>query len=713
MASPLTPANDSALNSATPQTTNTRDDGHRVASSSPTPYPGAAHPGLDQENMSPSPVKQRHSRVISGNELSPLKILSDAPAGGNASPADKGPGAATRSPRKSLLSPVRRFPVRVSPPVESPAGTRTSSPVVQESAQEGEMTLDEAIRENSGHERAIPIFEDDDENEGEDDTFNVGEKGPEEHEEAHPGDDTMASTFSTFSAVPSMTMFAKLGQDSPSRTSYHGGEVTPRGPRQGPPSRASTHHDSSGTTNNLLEFTDHLRHPQKTPRGSGSDPTPYNPSSGAPPSTPGRQGMNLIDFEIPPMPTPRSVPSITPRELESLKSNMLSEISSLKASMSGKEAEVQSLKTAVADAERRAGQNTEELREEREAREAADAEREGWEVRGREMEGVLRKAKEEIVMGQREREELEVRLEEADKRREAAEMMAQEAESKMAGMRAGKASEERTAHGGGAGTSSAREVEAAVEKVARELHALYKSKHETKVSALRKSYENRWERRVRELEARMAEVAEENERLRLGRDATMTRVDPALDEERRERAARDSAHIRELAAEVQKVEAVLATVRADNGELRADNGELRGRLEQERVEKGELVQLAEELMAMQATLVAPEPPMQQREEHAAAASPRPRARPQSQPVPPHPLRTPAPSRSQQAVDGMRGSISRASGLKAPGSYSAIPESRIGRGAAAHERTRSNGLPRPGQKSGLQSAIERMGSQRRE
>lgn len=695
MASPLTPANDSALNSATPHPTNTRDDGHRVASSSPTPYPGAAqHPGLDQENMSPSPVKQRHSRVISGNELSPLKILSEAPAGGNASPADKGPGAATRSPRKSLLSPVRRFPVRVSPPVESPVATRTSSPV----AQEGEMTLDEAIRENSGHERAIPIFEDDDDNEGEDDTFNVGEKAPEEHEEAHPGDDTMASTFSTFSAVPSMTMFAKLGQDSPSRTSYHGGEATPRAPRPGP-SRQSTHHDSS---NNLLDFTDQLRHPQKTPRGSGSDPTPYNPS-GAPPSTPGRQGMNLIDFEIPPMPTPRSVPSITPRELESLKSNMLSEISSLKASMSGKEAEVQSLKTAVADAERRAGQNTEELRQEREAREAADAEREGWEARGREMEGVLRKAKEEIVLGQREREELEVRLEEADKRREAAEMMAQEAESKMAGMRAGKASEERSAQGGASGSSSAREVEAAVEKVARELHALYKSKHETKVAALRKSYENRWERRVRELEARMAEVDEENERLRLGRDATMTRVDPALEEERRERAARDQAHLRELAAEVERVEAVLATVRADNGDLR-------GRLEQERVEKGELVQLAEELMAMQATLVAPEP-QPQREEHV-SASPRPRARPQSQPAPPHPLRTPAPSRSQQAADGMRGSISRASGLKAPGSYSAIPESRIGRGPAAHERTRSNGLPRPGQKSGLQSAIERMGSQRR-
>ncbi|MCV5163677.1 hypothetical protein OFB65_25305, partial [Escherichia coli] len=74
------------------------------------------------------------------------------------------------------------------------------------------------------------------------------------------------------------------------------------------------------------------------------------------PQRPGSNLSNILDFDIPPMPTPRSVPTITPRELETLKSGFLSEISSLKASLSGKEAEVTSLKTAVSDAEKRVGE---------------------------------------------------------------------------------------------------------------------------------------------------------------------------------------------------------------------------------------------------------------------------------------------------------------------------------------------------------------------
>jgi chromosome segregation ATPase len=132
------------------------------------------------------------------------------------------------------------------------------------------------------------------------------------------------------------------------------------------------------------------------------------------------------------------MPSITPRELESLKSSFLSEISGLKASLSGKEAEVQSLKAAVGDAEKRVGDSLEQVREERNLKNQLAAEKDEWEKRGREMEAILRNVKEEIVHGEREREGLEGRLEESERRREAAEMMAQEAESKMAGMKAGK-----------------------------------------------------------------------------------------------------------------------------------------------------------------------------------------------------------------------------------------------------------------------------------
>ncbi len=468
--------------------------------------------------------------------------------------------------------------------------------------------------------------------------INVDEEDPD------AVDDTMVSHFSTFSAVPNMTMFAKIGH-SPSKHSF----PTPKGAWAEPPSSPSArtpraaagplpnrtaHYESGGNTTNLLDFTDQIRlgshyQPPSSPRKGGRLPPSKTIGAAvgamalasAAAVTPGRRQSiaNLLDFDIPPLPTPRSIPTITPRELESLKSGFLSDISSLKASLSGKEAEVLALKTAVGDAEKRVGECMEQLREERGARQQLADEKDDWERRGRDMEDVLRKVKEEIVLGRRERDELDAKLDESEKRREAAEMMAQEAESKMAGMRAGQQQQQAAAAAASASTSenaaagqginnggpanTKGEVELAVERVARELHAAYKSKHETKVAALKKSYEARWEKRVHELEAHADELAEENERLRLGRDATMTRVEASLsaaekehhreqEEERKAQAARDAAHISELGAEVRKLEAVVGTVKADNGELR-------GLLERERVEKGELVLLAEEMMSMQ------------------------------------------------------------------------------------------------------------------
>ncbi len=142
------------------------------------------------------------------------------------------------------------------------------------------------------------------------------------------------------------------------------------------------------------------------------------------------------------------------------------------------------------DAEKRVGACMEQLREARAAADALAAERE---VLGAARAGRWRacsaRSREEIVRAQREREELEARLDESEKRRDAAETMAQEAESKMAGMRAGRASAEAASGQPGQDgrkppPDSNREVEIAVERVARELHALYKSKHETKVAAL-------------------------------------------------------------------------------------------------------------------------------------------------------------------------------------------------------------------------------------
>ncbi|KAF7563459.1 hypothetical protein G7046_g678 [Stylonectria norvegica] len=603
-----------------------------------------------------------HSRVISGAELSPFKILTEQRESLSVKLSEK-LVPSLRNPRK--VSPEKRFPIKVSDPTETP----------RQPSHERNMTLDDAIQENEGLQRAISIFEDEHSVVETDKNHEVA-SGPAKDdtaaamdvdldESAYP-DDTMMSNFSTFSVVPNKMMLASIGE-SPSKFSS-AGSLTPRAKPDPSPSRTPRPMSmyESGNTTNLLDFTEQMRFPQKTPSKRG----PLSPLRTAPSvaATPSRGFANLIDFDIPPMPTPRSVPSITPRELESLKSGFLSEISSLKASLSGKEAEVQSLKTAVGDAEKRVGESLEQLREERAVKEQLAIDKDGWENRGREMENVLRKVKDEIVLTQREREDLEQQLEESEKRREAAEMMHQEAESKMAGMRAGQASDRSSDKSKSPGGSSNREVEMAVERVARELHALYKSKHETKVSALKKSYESRWEKRVRELEYRIEELADDNERLRNGRDATMTKVEPgsAEAEERKAQAVRDSAAITELNADIQRLEAVVETIQQDNQGLR-------GMLEKERVEKGELVQLAEEMMNMQSVVA---PPREEKPE----------------------MKTPRP-----AVESLRGSVQRSSGLRAPGSNLRAP----------HERTRSNGLPRPGGlgRSGIMSSIEKMGSYR--
>ncbi|KAI1453713.1 hypothetical protein F4805DRAFT_442575 [Annulohypoxylon moriforme] len=721
MALPLTPSSNATLNLTTPPTNRQLEDyevkshitkmtsehvtidGDAASTQLNSPTDASKdNTGHNQENVSPS--KSRHSRILSGTELTPLKILitKDDKSDIESRSSQKKP-CPSKSPRK--VFPEKRFPVKVnSSPSPSP---EIQTPPVQEQ----EMSIEEALLRNEGLAHAIKIFEDEDtimesaeDEEGDVTTMSVNDQ-PVEDEPAGP-DDTMISTFSNFSAVPNMTMFARIGHSptkfanvsaTPTTTVHTRREVSPlRTPR--PP----VMHESGNTTNLLVDFTEQInglssRHIQQTPsRNQPSGRTPRNPLA----ATPQRQQSNLLDFDIPPLPTPRSIPTITPRELESLKSGFLSEISGLKASLSGKEAEVLSLKTAVGDAEKRVGECMEELREIRVIKESLTEERDNWEKRGREMEAVLRKVKEEIVTSQREREELESKLEESEKRREAAEIMAQEAESKMAGMRAGKATSESGSEPGGnrspdkAKNAGSREVEIAVERVARELHALYKSKHETKVAALKKSYENRWEKKVRELETRLEDLADENEKLKLGRDATMTKVDPnqsIIDEERKAQAVRDSAQIKELNAEIEKLEAVVNSVKLDNRELRQ-------LLEKERVEKGELVILAEEMMSMQSLAA-------QAEE-----------RPASPARPSIPKAHPAPG-----ANNFRSSVgNRVSGLRAPGSVKKPTESRIGGiGGIAHERSKNGGshggIPRPGSgmgmRSGIMSSIEKMGNYR--
>ncbi|MCJ1301678.1 hypothetical protein MMC08_004479 [Hypocenomyce scalaris] len=583
---------------------------------------------------------------------------------------------------------------------------------------------EDALRENEGLTRAIHMMEDEAANDGQyfdasNDTISPPTGGPHGYSGM---DDTC---FSTFSEVPDMTTFVRMGgwptksiSRSPAKqlreTQNRNGAVTPsqRGRTTPGTTRSRAYGDSSrspsptprrpkaansaDTTNLILDFTEQFNafapsstgspgrekrkslspikfQPQREVSWGSRGRTPSPAKQMLPPGTPSesRYLANLLDFDIPPAPTPRSIPTISARELESLKSTFLSQISSLRATLNGKEVEINSLKEAVSDAERRVGEAFEDVRELRNAKESLQHQKADWDIREEDMHVILRNAKEEHIRKEREIERLAHSVEESDKRREEAESKLAEAESRVAALRAAAPSTPVGSETGASETGGNKEVEAAVEKVARELHSLYRGKHETKVAALKKSYEARWEKKIRDLETKVDEFSKENDELRLGRDATMSGVLPAPP------APVPTEWEKQLrAAESQRQEEERARLEAELEGLRRAHEATRGELERERVEKGELVAASEEMLSMlaQSAVV----------EHAGPAG---------------------------GIENLRGSVSRASGLKGPG-FGLGGESRIGRmhvegrsGSGSGSGSRSgSGIGR----SGIMSNIERMG-----
>lgn len=439
--------------------------------------------------------------------------------------------------------------------------------------------------------------------------------------------------FSAFSAVPNadMTMFARLGNRSPvrqtpiarafqtpntSRREARSPSPTPRGPHNA--------RREGDTTNLLLDFTgtfDPARSSRPTPtrRGTGSpvksstEPNllshlrnqrmPSPTKNGA--ATPNNRKtlLNLLDFDLPPQPTPRSIPSITVRELESLKSQYLSEISSLKASLSGREAEVESLKNAVNDAERRVGEAQESFRDERNAREHAEREKDAWEKKGHEVEAVLKSVREEFESSDREKEDLLQKLEESTRSREDAEMKLTEALSRPAvSEKEGSAGVEAT--GQACQLSEAvitqrvnEQLDEKMENLARELHAVYKKKHEGKVQTLKKTYEARAEKKCHELQQKIDDVSKQLEDLQASKDATFSGELPSSlrtsdQTEQRQRLEAQSAELEEHKARLAGLAEEMKSMQRTQAQLLQD-------LERERVEKGELVAAVDEMLVLQ------------------------------------------------------------------------------------------------------------------
>ncbi|PLB44708.1 hypothetical protein P170DRAFT_439956 [Aspergillus steynii IBT 23096] len=540
-------------------------------------------------------------------------------------------------------------------------------------------------------------------------------------------DDTCLSTFS---AVPNadMTSFAGLRGDSPFKSArplpsspskvdeVETRELDPntppiaqKSPRKGalldmsspigsptPKRREPRAEDNVRGTPNLLDLTDQQtffprkRYSMQNERYSPSRRSPLRAAREPIRSSP---KVSLLDFDIPAAPTPRSIPTVTPRELESLKSRFLSEISSLKATLSGREAEVSSLKQAVADAERRVGEALEEVRNEAAGKEALEIEQVEWQRRGQEMDNVLRSVRAEIVEGDREREQLIKRMEEAEKDREHLESRMAELEAQLSAARSSMSSN--TPQGAShtkTAEETAKEVQDAVEKMAAELHVVYKKKHETKVGALKKSYEARWDKRVRAAEDKLKIVNEENEGLRRERDAALSEASRPNPGPSPGTLAHEN---EEHEAEKQILQAQIKGLQQEMATLKNDGERLHNELRMERAEKGELVAAVDEWLAIQQNQL-----------------------PSQSPGPQDDDQPELPSTETSISDGFQRSLGRSgsSGIRPPSTGSSGPgEKKIPKIAAAgnrHVRDNSGGKSgiavfTPG-RSGIMGSIERMG-----
>jgi hypothetical protein len=298
------------------------------------------------------------------------------------------------------------------------------------------------------------------------------------------------------------------------------------------------------------------------------------------------------------------------------------------------------------------------LREEKSKREWAEQEKTGWEKRGQEVENVLKSVKEEIYNSEAEKEDLHRKIEDQERRVEEAEARAAKAEERYADALVARGS---AGEGGDDGSATeeqvqrlvAAQIDSKIEAVSRELHSVYKEKHERKVATLKKSYEARNAQKCADLQARLETLEKQNDDLIAAKDSTFS---GELSHEHRDAEA-------ELKAQLEEQRAHLARLESEMDASRQQQEQLMHELEQERIEKGDLVAAVDEMLLLQSD----QGPAQD---------------------------------AMSVVEDFRKSISRPTGLRAPGGM-APPESRIGR----------SGLARPNStagKSKILSSIEKMG-----
>ncbi|KAJ4342272.1 hypothetical protein N0V87_001258 [Didymella glomerata] len=568
--------------------------------------------------------------------------------------------------------------------------------------------------------------------------------------------------FSDFSEMPGldMTKFASF-RKSPTKK----GDATPRARPQTTPStvRRSQRTPSptprrsyrdNDTTNLLLDFTAQMQSLGASQNGtpshangiSNAEPNlrsyyqnKRSPAKGSHiPATPSqnRPLLNLLDFELPPPPTPRSLPTVTIREMESAKSQFQSQISSLTASLSGKEAEVESLSRAIADAERRVGEAQETVREERSTREYAEAQMEDWKKKGEEVQTILQDVQSELARNDEERDQLLARLADAERRAEDAESRSTEletrlieAESKNVDMTTFINNDEDENKKIYSEIECQSAIAEKVNEVARDLHAAYKAKHEKKIKALKENYQKKADERCKELRVQITKLERQIGDAEDRRDDTFSKFEELGTKSNgpcetcvRNAAAGPASNPEDLhnleaqRFEIESLKAKLAGLQSELHSLRKSQQTLLEDLEAERVEKGELVAAAEQMLVLCGEKMES---MQQEEDfrrsQAAPAQPPLEPRPTSKP-----RQQPAPEQAMRNTGFLAGGSSVSSSASRPGS--SLSSSR------SEAKPKASGMPRPGGfgfkaagesalsrsqsgagKSRLLSNIERMGS----
>jgi chromosome segregation ATPase len=348
--------------------------------------------------------------------------------------------------------------------------------------------------------------------------------------------------------------------------------------------------------------------------------------------------------------------------------------------------------------------------------------KEDMERRSREMEEVLREIKQNAFVEEREREKLRRQAEEAERKTEEAEVKILELNASLETLRSDRlnATPSPAKHpatpGGTIDVDTA--VKNATESVARELHALYKTKHERKVADLKVSYEKRWVKQVDTLRAELKASQDEVVKLQTEKEATMSGVVPGHSDAlfKMEGQIEELRRWNEdLNAQKKVVEAESAGLQSQVETLTGETISLRNELQQERVEKGELVAQIDEFLLLKAE----EEDIQAERARTQAALQQPVSPPRSEdgnsarPLSATSIRSPGKPRSNGSGDTPAtgrtpGRPRPMSMLQAPkgGKFSGIPA--LGSGLKAPSNVGRN-MGYTGRSGGLMEGIARMGA----